>query len=88
MDDGVFWAVAGVVATGWTALVYALSWAAGHKRGMKDGFAWYVSKLRFDRREEALIDPTDQPHSARPRGRARVTEAHMSQSRRYWNHED
>lgn len=84
MHDLSYWMVVTVMVMGYTGLVYAFSWASGHKRGVKDGFRLYVSRLKFERREETLLEPSDQPHSARPRGRARVTEAHMSQSRRYW----
>lgn len=83
--DTMFWVVVVTVLGSWTALVYAVSWAMGHKRGMRDGFAMYVRKLRFERRDEAVLLPTDQPHARRPKGHARVSTAHMSQVRRHWN---
>ena len=62
-----------------------MGWRSGRKIGRIEGHAEYVRKLKFERREEMpLINPTDQPHSRRPKGRARVTEAHMSQPRRSW----
>lgn len=83
------WIVITTVVAGWTALVWSFGWARGHRKGMDEGvklgFAKYTRLLKFERREEMpLVNPTDQPHARRPKGRARVTDAHMSQVRRHW----
>jgi hypothetical protein len=59
----------------------------GRRDGREEGHDEYVRKLKFERRErvEALVEPTDQPHSRKPRGRARVSDAHMSQIRASWS---
>ena len=66
-----------------------MGWRSGRKLGQREGFIKYTRQLRFERRpyepDLPLIDPTDQPHSRRPRGRARVTDAHMSQPRADWS---
>jgi len=61
-----------------------MGWRSGRKLGRREGFDKYTRLLRFERREQALIVATDQPHSRRPKGRARVTDAHFSQVRRHW----
>lgn len=66
-------------------LAYLIGLAQGHRAGVRGGFTKYANQLRFERRNIVSIAPTDQPHSRRPKGRARVTDAHMSQVRRYWS---
>ena len=57
----------------------------GRKAGIAEGFRRQAKRIRFEKRERVAIDPTDQPHSAKPRGRSRVSDAHVSQVRRHWN---
>lgn len=62
-----------------------LGFRAGRRIGQREGFQKYLRQLRFEPREEYIpIEPTDQPHARNPKGRARVSEAHMSQPRRVW----
>lgn len=61
-----------------------MGWRSGRKIGQREGFQKYARQLRFERRDETILIPTDQPHSRRPKGHARVTEAHVSQVRRHW----
>lgn len=62
-----------------------VGWRRGRRLGQREGFTKYTRLLRFERREQTYIgDDPDQPHATRPGRRARVTTAHMSQSRRYW----
>ena len=60
-------------------------WRRGRKLGQREGFQKYVRQLKFERRDETILVPTDQPHSRRPKGRARVSDAHFSQLRRSWS---
>lgn len=62
-------------------------WRRGRKLGQREGFQKYLSQLRFEKRDHTLIIPTDQPHSRRPKGRARQSDAHFSQPRRTWSGE-
>lgn len=62
-----------------------LGWRSGRKIGQREGFQKYLRQLRFERRDETILIPTDQPHSRRPKGQARVTTAHVSQVRRNWS---
>lgn len=62
-----------------------IGWRSGRKLGQREGFQKYLRQLRFERRDETILIPTDQPHSRRPKGRARVSDAHFSQVRRYWS---
>lgn len=62
-----------------------LGWRSGRRIGQREGFQKYLRQLRFERRDETVLIPTDQPHSRRPKGRARVSDAHVSQVRRSWS---
>lgn len=64
-----------------------VGWRNGRKLGQREGFQKYAKQLRFERREQALIEPTGQPHARSPKGKARVSEAHFSQPRRNWSPE-
>jgi len=80
-------ALSGIMLICTTAGVW-IGYGYGKDRG--EALAWgrFLDQLRFERRPDEdlpLIEPTDQPHSRRPRGRARVSEAHMSQVRANWN---
>jgi hypothetical protein len=65
-----------------------IGYGYGKDRGEALAFGRFLDTLKFERREQEgwpMIDPTDQPHSRRPRGRARVTDAHFSQVRADWS---
>lgn len=62
-----------------------MGWRSGRKIGQREGFQKYLRQLRFERRDETILIPTDQPHSRHPKGHARVSTAHVSQVRRHWS---
>jgi hypothetical protein len=64
-----------------------IGYGYGKDRGEALAFGRFLDTLKFERRPDEgwpMIEPTDQPHSRRPKGRARVTDAHVSQPRANW----